>query len=96
MVGQMCGAFEISLLLSSFVLLKRGIQGLSLIILILQYLMFRVSVDPYVSVCIAVGSNIQRSLQSYDMSLNQLVYHPRCPLFIRKYNHISQAKGEFI
>ncbi|KAK8793843.1 hypothetical protein JH06_0087 [Blastocystis sp. subtype 4] len=71
--GLASASLEIWLLPMSLLLLKQGVYGLVGIVMMYQYLLIRVTVSPHVAT----------ALRSIDVSLNRLVYHPRCPLFIR-------------
>ena len=76
-------SLELSLLLPALFNLRSGLRGLVTLVLLLQYLMFRVGSNSYLAVSVGEWHDGERTVQQFDVSVNQLVYRPGCPQFIR-------------
>lgn len=51
LVGFTTTSFEVALLPLSFVSIFKGLRGISSFLIVVQYLMYRTSVDPIMAVC---------------------------------------------
>lgn len=61
-MGLCCASFEVSLVIPSLFSLKNGIRGLYMILMVVQYLIYRNGVDSYVAVIGVVIRSFCREL----------------------------------
>lgn len=75
-MGLCCASFEVSLVIPSLFSLKNGIRGLYVILMVVQYLIYRNGVDSYVAVIgMGIGSFCRERFKAMIWGLTALCTH---------------------
>lgn len=69
-MGLCCASFEVSLVIPSLFSLKNGVRGLYMILMVVQYLIYRNGIDSYVAVIDVVLRSFCRELFKVMMLLS--------------------------